>query len=67
MSILSRLLPERVNFRLSGRFNNVSEAFGFRLENFHRDKKSPPENYGKEDQTTVAAFLPWRGSSALNP
>jgi hypothetical protein len=25
-------------------------------------KKSPPENYGKEDQTTVAAFLPWRGS-----
>lgn len=26
------------------------------------EKKSPPENYGKEDQTTVAAFLPWRGS-----
>jgi len=25
-------------------------------------KESPPENYGKEDQTTVAAFLPWRGS-----
>jgi hypothetical protein len=25
-------------------------------------KKSPPENYGKEDQTTVAAFLLWRGS-----
>lgn len=24
-------------------------------------KKSPPENYGKEDHTTVAAFLPWRG------
>ena len=24
--------------------------------------KSPPENYGKEDQTTVAAFLPWRDS-----
>jgi hypothetical protein len=23
-------------------------------------QKSPPENYGKEDQTTVAAFLPWR-------
>jgi hypothetical protein len=23
-------------------------------------KRSPPENYGKEDQTTVAAFLPWR-------
>jgi hypothetical protein len=29
--------------------------------------KSPPENYGKEDQTTVAAFLPWRGSPVLNP
>jgi hypothetical protein len=25
-------------------------------------QKSPPENYGKEDQTTVAAFLPWRVS-----
>ena len=24
--------------------------------------KNPPENYGKEDQTTVAAFLLWRGS-----
>ncbi len=24
--------------------------------------ESPPENYGKEDQTTVAAFLPWRDS-----
>ena len=24
-------------------------------------QKSPPESYGKEDQTTVAAFLPWRG------
>jgi len=23
-------------------------------------RKNPPENYGKEDQTTVAAFLPWR-------
>jgi len=30
-------------------------------------KRGPPENYGKEDQTTVAAFLPWRGSSVLNP
>jgi len=29
--------------------------------------KSPPENYGKEDQTTVAAFLPWRDLSVLNP
>jgi len=24
-------------------------------------QQSPPENYDKEDQTTVAAFLPWRG------
>jgi hypothetical protein len=29
---------------------------------FLSTKKSPPENYGKEDQTTVAAFLLWRGS-----
>jgi len=29
--------------------------------------KNPPENYGKEDQTTVAAFLPWRDSYVLNP
>jgi len=36
--------------------------FGFaqgRLDAPYRSK-SPPENYGKEDQTTVAAFLPWR-------
>jgi len=25
-------------------------------------RKNPPENYGKENQTTVAAFLPWRDS-----
>jgi hypothetical protein len=25
-------------------------------------RKGPPENYGKEKHTTVAAFLPWRGS-----
>ena len=31
------------------------------------EKKSPPENYGKEDHTTVAAFLPWRGLHVLNP
>jgi len=30
-------------------------------------QKSPPEDYGKEDQTTVAAFLPWRGSLVLSP
>ena len=30
-------------------------------------KISPPGNYGKEDQTTVAAFLPWRGLPVLNP
>ena len=30
-------------------------------------KKRPPEDYGKEDQTTVAAFLPWRGSLVLSP
>jgi len=31
------------------------------------DKRSPPEDYGKEDQTTVAAFLPWRGSLVPSP
>jgi len=31
------------------------------------EPKSPPEDYGKKDQTTVAAFLPWRGSLALSP
>jgi len=24
--------------------------------------KGPPEDYGREKHTTVAAFLPWRGS-----
>ena len=24
--------------------------------------KGPSENYGNEEHTTVAAFLPWRGS-----
>ena len=66
MSVLRRFQPKRVNFRLAGGFDDVGQAFGFCLEQFH-EKKSPPENYGKEDQTTVAAFLPWRGSSVLNP
>jgi hypothetical protein len=26
------------------------------------EREGPPENYGKEKHTTVAAFLPWRGS-----
>lgn len=30
-------------------------------------KEKPPESCDKEDQTTVAAFRPWRGLSALNP
>jgi hypothetical protein len=66
MSILRWLLPKRVDFRLARGFDYVSETLHFCLEHFH-ERKSPPENYGKEDQTTVAAFLPWRGSSALNP
>ena len=45
------------------RRRNVS----FLSSKLSRRKKSPPENYGKKDQTTVAAFLPWRGSSVLNP
>src|SRR5438477_10088075 len=30
-------------------------------------ERSPPGNRGKEDRTTVAAFLPWRGLPVLNP
>jgi len=30
-------------------------------------QKRPPEDHGKKDQTTVAAFLPWRGSLVLSP
>ena len=30
-------------------------------------KKSPPESCDKEGRTAVAAFRPWRGSSAFNP
>ena len=54
-------LPERVDFRLPAFLNNDGEARGFDFEELH-EKKSPPENYGKKDQTTVAAFLLWRGS-----
>src|SRR5207245_11691647 len=47
----------RIITRMDARFS------AFRAEEI---KKSPPENYGKKDQTTVAAFLPWRVSSVLN-
>jgi len=30
-------------------------------------KKKVPEDYGKEEQGTVAAFLPWRGSPVRSP
>jgi hypothetical protein len=30
-------------------------------------KKKPPENYGKEGWSAVAAFLPWRVSSTFHP
>jgi len=53
--------PQRVNLGLPAFLDDDSEARGFDLEKLH-EKKSPPENYGKEDQTTVAAFLLWRGS-----
>jgi len=65
MSISRRLLPKRVNLRLTAFFHQLRKTDGFDVEQFHirgGSEKSPPGNYGKEDQTTVAAFLPWRGS-----
>jgi hypothetical protein len=66
------LLPERVDLWFTTFFNHLRKAYRFNFEELHSrmvrpirgpqpNKKSPPENYGKEDQTTVAAFLPWRG------
>src|SRR5919109_4706678 len=43
MSILCRLLPKCVDFRLAGRIDDVGETFGLCLENFHEDKKSARE------------------------
>ena len=54
-------LPQGVDLWLPAFLDDNSEPRGFDLEELH-EKKSPPENYGKEDQTTVAAFLLWRGS-----
>src|SRR2546423_7779839 len=56
MPVRFRFLPERINLRWSAFLDEDGEARGLDLEEFH-GKKSPPENYGKEDQTTVAAFL----------
>jgi len=67
-------LPKGVDRRLTTLFDYLRKARRFHFEELHipairgapgcraLPKKSPPENYGKEDQTTVAAFLPWRGS-----
>ncbi len=77
MAVFVGLLPQRVNFRSAGSLYDHSETGCLYAEQFHTRKtciclavgweKSPPENYGKEDQTTVAAFLPWRGSSVRSP
>jgi len=72
MTVGARPLPERVNPWFTAFFNYLHKAYRFNFEELHRrmvrptrwpqsNKKSPPESYGKEDQTTVAAFLPWRG------
>jgi hypothetical protein len=45
-------------------FKVQSDRNGSSVENA---VKRPPEDYGKEDQTTVAAFLPWRGSLVPSP
>jgi len=71
VAVSGRLLPQRVDVRLTAVFDYLGETRRFDLEKFHYEsvdrcgatpptKKSPPENYGKEDHTTVAAFLPWR-------
>src|SRR5436190_2961201 len=54
-------LPQRVDLRLPTFLDDNRQPRCFNLKELH-EKKSPPENYGKEDQTTVAAFLLWRGS-----
>ena len=66
-------LPKSVNARLAAFLNDLGKAHRLSFEKLHNSAangapggcayaKSPPENYGKEDQTTVAAFLPWRDS-----
>jgi len=72
MAILFRWLPEGVNLRRAAGLDDGGKAGGLHLEQLHGKrsmarKKRPPEDYGKEDQTTVAAFLPWRGSLVLSP
>ena len=56
-----RFLPQRVHLGARAFFHDDGEARSFDFQELH-EKKSPPENYGKKDQTTVAAFLLWRGS-----
>ena len=65
-------MPKRVNVRLTALFDHLRDASRFNFQEFHdsivvgarggarSEQKSPPENYGKKDQTTVAAVLPWR-------
>jgi hypothetical protein len=60
MPILFRLLPKGIRFRSARPLHYLRKSRRLHFHHFH--KKSPPENYGKEGQTTVAAFLPWRGS-----
>ena len=73
VAVSGRLLPQCVDLRLTAAFDYLGQARCFDFEKFHCEsldrcrrsdaaskKRSPPENYGKEDHTTVAAFLPWR-------
>ena len=60
MPVSRRFDPKGVDLGPAGFLNDDGESRCLDLEKLH--KKSPPENYGKEDQTTVAAFLLWRGS-----
>ena len=83
MTVCSGFLPKCVNVGFTGFFHDLRKPRCFNFEQLHwwdattayppwrgragTARKSPPENYGKEDQATVAAFLPWRGSQVLNP
>ena len=79
MTIRGGFSPKGINRWPAGFLDYLRKTRGFNLEQLHgiaqlsyypslsSTQKSPPENYGKEDQTTVAAFLPWRGLPVLNP
>jgi hypothetical protein len=47
-------------------FRQTTKVFRHGRMSTQTEKKAP-ENYGKEERVTVAAFLPWRGWPVRNP